>query len=114
MKSKVYKLEGKLFRYDFDRCTVEYVAKADAEELKDEAEWVQKYGEPLFGIDHDGYMVLDSAGLIRENWESRESRDSYLSAWSSDLDEESLALARDFEKYELPYMMQQMDGRRLA
>lgn len=28
MKSKVYKLDGKMFRYNFDRNTVEYVAKA--------------------------------------------------------------------------------------
>ena len=105
MKSKVYKLEGKLFRYNFDRCTVEYVAKAGEEELKDEAEWMQKYGEPLFGIGHDGYMVIDSIGLSRENWENREARDGYLSAWAADLEAESCRLAADFVKYDLPYLV---------
>ncbi len=105
MKSKVYELKGKLFRYNFDRCVVEYVAKAGEEELKDEAEWLERYGRPLFGLDADGYMVLDSAGLSRENWENREARDSYLFAWTTDLDEEAAALAADFEKYELPYLV---------
>ena len=101
MKSKVYKLDGKMFRYNFDRNTVEYVAKAGNEELKDEAEWMQKYGEPLFGIDHDGYMVIDSIGLSRENWENREARDSYLHGWAQDLGEESSRLAAEelMEKY---------------
>lgn len=105
MKSKVYKLDGKMFRYNFDRSTVEYVAKAGKEELKDEAEWMQKHGEPLFGIDHDGYMVIDSIGLSRENWENREARDGYLSAWAADLEAESSRLAADFVKYELPYLV---------
>ena len=105
MKSKVYKLNGKLFRYNFDRCTVEYVVKAGKEELKDEDEWMQKHGEPLFGIDHDGYMVIDSIGLSRENWKNREARDEYLSAWSMDLDAESSALVDSFVKYELPYLV---------
>ena len=101
MKSNVYKLGGKMFRYNFDRSTVEYVAKAG----KDEAEWTQKYGEPLFGIDRDGYMVIDSIGLSRENWENREARDGYLSAWAADLEAESSRLAADFVKYELPYLV---------
>ena len=105
MKSKVYKLEGKLFRYNFDRSTVEYVVKAGKDELKDEAEWMQKYGEPLFGIDHDGYMVIDSIGLSRENWENREACDGYLHGWVVDLEAEAARLAADFVKYELPYLV---------
>lgn len=105
MKSNVYKLGGKMFRYNFDRSTVEYVAKAGKDELKDEAEWMQKYGEPLFGIDRDGYMVIDSIGLSRENWENREARDGYLYSWAQDLDAESSRLAANFVKYGLPYLM---------
>lgn len=104
MKSRVYKLDGKLFRYNFDCCTVEYVTKAGKDELKDEAEWIQNHGKPLFGIDHDGYMVIDSIGLSRENWENREARDDYLHGWSQDLDAESSRLADDFVKFELPYL----------
>ena len=105
MKSNVYELKGKLFRYNFDRCVVEYVAKAGEEELKDEAEWLERYGSPLFGLDADGYMVLDSIGLSRENWENREARDGYLSGWVLDLDAEASRLADDFVKYELPYLV---------
>lgn len=93
-----------MFRYNFDRCTVECVAKADEEELKDEAEWMQKYREPLFGIDRDGYMMIDSIGLSLENWEDREARDGYLHGWAQDLEAESSRLVADFVKYEFPYL----------
>lgn len=39
MKSKPYKLNGKLFRYDFDHSMVEYIYKADAEDIALEEEW---------------------------------------------------------------------------
>ena len=32
MKSKPYKVSGKLFRYDFDSSTVEYISKAEPED----------------------------------------------------------------------------------
>ena len=41
----------------------------------------------------------------RENWENREARDGYLHGWAQDLDTESSALAADFVKYELPYLV---------
>lgn len=104
MRSKPYKLHGKLFRYDFDRSTVEYIAKASAEDLKDEAEWKEKYGRPLLGIGEDGYMVISTVGLAKENWKNKATRDEYLSEWAFDLDEEGSALAADFVKYELPHL----------
>lgn len=33
MKSQPYKASGKLFRYDFDSSMVEYIAKAELEEM---------------------------------------------------------------------------------
>lgn len=104
MKSKPYKLHGKLFRYDFDQSVVEYISKAGPEEIADNAEWVKKHGSPLFDIDADGYMTIDTVGLHRENWKSKDARDEYLSCWCVDLEEESAALAADFVKYELPYL----------
>lgn len=105
MKSKVYKLDGRLFRYDFDNAVVEYIVKADNEYLKDNEEWLQKYGRPLFDIDHDGYIVLDSIGLSLENWQDREARNGYLESWAMDLDEEESRLGEDFIRYELPYLV---------
>ena len=116
MKSKVYKLDGKMFRYNFDRNTVEYVAKAGNEELKDEAEWMQKYGEPLFGIDHDGYMVIDSIGLSREKnfyitnivkCRPPRNRDPLNTEQDACIGYlwDQMALAADFVKYELPYLV---------
>ena len=53
----------------------------------------------------DGYIVLDTIGLSRENWADKEARDSYLFGWCNDLDEELSSMAADFVKYELPYLM---------
>lgn len=105
-KSKPYKLEGKLFRYDFDQSIVEYIAKAEKEDLENEAEWKREHaGQPLCGIDADGYMVLDTIGLSAENWRNKEARDDYLRGLCFDLDEQAACLMANFERYELPYLI---------
>ena len=106
MKSEPYKLNGKLFRYNFDTCTVEYIQRADRETKEADAEWKRTHGgRSLYGVGEDGYIVLDTIGLSRENWADKEARDSYLSGWCNDLDEELSSMAADFVKYELPYLM---------
>lgn len=106
MKSKPYKLNGKLFRYDDENCLVEYIEKADPETVKADEEWrADHQGRSLYGVGADGYIVLDTAGLSRENWKNREARDGYLSAWCNDLDAELSAMTNDFVKYELPYLL---------
>ena len=103
MKSKIYKLDGKLFRYDFNKCQVEYVCKATPEEIQDEEEWAQKHpGDRLWNIDPDGYMTIDVIGLSPENWKDREARDAYLTGWVQDLDDEASYLMDQFVKFELP------------
>lgn len=104
MKSNPYKFYGKLFRYDFDWSVVEYIAKATEEDIADEAKWKEKHGEPLLGIDNDGYMVISTVGFQKDNWKSKVTRDEYLSEWCCDLDGESSALAADFIKYEFPHL----------
>lgn len=101
MKSKPYKVSGKLFRYDFDSSTVEYIAKAGTEEIEADREWKETYGRSLYGIGDDGYMVLDTIGLNRKNWENRAARDEYLSGWAVDLDAEAEALVADFLRWEM-------------
>lgn len=105
--SKVYKHEGKLFRYDFDKCLVQFVSKATEEERNDNEEWQAKHGRDLWDIDEDGYMVIDSVGLRAENWKNKEARDEYLDEYCFDLDDESSYEAAMFEKYELPYLQQE-------
>lgn len=106
MKSKPYTLNSKLFRFDFDTCTVEYIMKADEDDLKSDEDWKRTHGgRSLYGIGDDGYIVLNGIGLSRENWENKEARDGYLSAWCNDLDEELASMAADFVKYELPYLV---------
>lgn len=102
MKSKVIKVSGKSFRYDFDHCIVELVIKAGKEEIAEEEEWRAKYGRPLYGIDNDGYMVIDEAGLCMDSWTHKDTRNEYLTGWAEELDEEAQQLAADFVKYELP------------
>ena len=105
MKSKPYKVSGKLFRYDFDSSTVEYIAKAGTEEIEADREWKETHGRSLYGIGDDGYMVLDTIGLNRKNWEDKGARDEYLAAWDVDLDAELEEMTSNFVKYELPYLV---------
>ena len=106
MKSSPYKLNGKLFRYNFDTCIVEYIMKADKDDLETDEEWKRTHdGRSLLGIGGDGYIILDSIGLSRENWKNKEARDGYLSAWCNDLDDELASMTADFVKYELPYLI---------
>lgn len=106
MKSSPYKLNGKLFRYNFDTCIVEYIMKADKDDLETDEEWKRTHdGRSLLGIGGDGYIILDSIGLSRENWKNKEARDGYLSAWCNDLDDELASMEADFVKYELPYLI---------
>ena len=54
MKSSPYKLNGKLFRYNFDTCIVEYIMKADKDDLEADEEWKRTHGgRSLFGIGSD-------------------------------------------------------------
>lgn len=85
--SGIYKRDGFSFRYNFDRCLVEYVSKASKEELADNEEWQQKYGRNLWDIDENGYIVIDAVGLRPENWKNKEARDGYLDEWIFDLRE---------------------------
>lgn len=101
MKSRPYKLGDKLFRYDFDSSMVEYILKAEPVEIEAEREWPEKHDGPLYGIGADRYMVLDTIGLNRKNWENRAARDEYLSGWAVDLDAEAEALAADFLRWEM-------------
>lgn len=106
-KSRPYKLNGKIFRYDYGNSVVEYIYKASAEDIKDEQEWIAEHGRPLIGIDADGYSVVETVGLSARNWRDKEVRDECLSGWADDLDEEGAYLAEQFMKYELPMMQKE-------
>ena len=84
--SGVYKREGFSFRYNFERCIVEYVSKPSKEELADNEEWVAKFGKPLWDIE-EGFIVIDAVGLCPENWKNKEVRDEYLDEWIFELRE---------------------------
>ena len=104
MKSLPYNVSGKMFRYDFDNSTVEYIAKAEPEQIESERCWKNVHGGTLYGIGDDGYMVLDTIGLSRTNWEDKETRDEYLAAWAADIDEWVEMMASDFVEHELPHL----------
>ena len=110
MLSKPYKYNDKLFRYNFDTGEVQYISKADKEMLEDNEEWQVKYGRNLWDIDAEGYIILGTVGLHPDNWKNKAARDEYLSGWCIDLDAETQSLARDFERYELPGLLKQMEG----
>jgi len=93
-----YGREKKSFQYDRKRAVVLYVAKAGIEEIADNQEWVAKYGKPLFEIQEDGYMIIDSIGLSRENWDNKEARDEYLHGWCMNMEEEQAYMTADLAK----------------
>lgn len=86
-KSGIYKYNGKRFRYDYEHAIVEYVAKATAQEKKDNEEWIAKFGKPLWDIDEGGYLLIDSIGLSRENWKDKEARNGYLEEYCYQLED---------------------------
>lgn len=95
-KSKAYKRSGKLFRYNYDHCTVEWITKATEKEYADNEEWMVKWNSKLWNIDDDGYIVIDSVGLSKPNWMHKNMRDSYLDMWIDEIEEELSCLANDF------------------
>lgn len=102
MKSKPYKHGGKLFRYDFDECMVEYIYKVTPAMLQDNEEWLKEFGEPLWNIDADGYCIAECVGLRTENWKNKESRDGYLDQWIDEMAEEAAYEMDFFMKHEYP------------
>lgn len=96
MKSRVYKYNNKLFRYDYDESVLEWVCKPTKEMLKDNEDWVSRFGHPLWTID-DGYNVIQTIGLSRESFET--DRESYFAMWSDDLDEESAYLLAHYKRF---------------
>ena len=99
MKSNPYKLDGKLFRYDFDHSMVEYIFKAEAEDIAFEQEWEKTHDYRIYEIDAEGYMVMEAVGLHKVNWTNKAARDEYLAAWIVDLDAEAEAMAKEFMKW---------------
>jgi len=65
--SRVHKVGKKSFRYNYDRATLEWVCKPDAQMIEDNKEWQEKFGKDLWDI-VDGYVVFDTIGLGRDNW----------------------------------------------
>lgn len=102
MRTQIYRFRGKIFRYRFDDAVVEHVAKADADMIAEEKDWIARHGTPLLDLDADGYFVLSAAGLSRQNWTRKSVRDEYLEEWCCEIDAESSILAENFMRYEMP------------
>ena len=78
MKSAIYKFNDRKFRYDYDRCLVEYGFIAETE---DDIE--------IFGAKELGdFVLVDEIGLSKENWDNKEVRDEYLMEYCYRLEEE--------------------------
>lgn len=97
--SGIYKYNGRNFRYDFEHAVVQYVAKATAQDRKDNEEWIKKFHKPLWEIDEKGWLLVDSIGLMRDNWMDKEARDEYLDEYCWQLDEICECEAAGLEAY---------------
>lgn len=84
--SRIYKVGHRRFRYNYENCHIEYIAKADKETLKTNEEWLERNGYPLWDIDEKGYSIIDSIGCFLEDW--KESPRGMCEMWAGDLDEE--------------------------
>lgn len=96
MKSRPYRRNGKLFRYDYDNGIVECIVKAGKQVIKENAEWMEKFGKPMLDLDEQGYWTRDEAGLMAENWKNKAARDEYLDEWILEMEEEAERLAEEF------------------
>ncbi len=96
--SDIQKVGGRLFRYKEERAIVEFIEEATPDMYKDDEEWIEKHGYPLWDIDAEGYIVLDSVGLSKENWEDDEARMNYLTEYANEIDSEIAYLSKDFIK----------------
>lgn len=93
----LYKFGDRSFVYDKENSLVISVFK-DKEELE------------ILGKDTP-WRDLDSVGLSFKNWQDKEARDEYLTAYTDDLDAECSYLANDFIKNELPMYQQNKDSK---
>lgn len=88
--SRIYKVGNRRFRYNYEHCVIEYIAKADKQILKDNEEWIERHGYPLWEIDEKGYEVIDSIGCFLEDW--KESPKGMCEMWAGDIEEEMRCL----------------------
>lgn len=102
IKSSLYQFRGRLFRYNYQNSMVEYICKADPEDVADDEARVAAHKPPLYNIDEEGFMVITTIGLHRDNWNNEGARREYLSQWSNELDEEVASLAHNFLRFEYP------------
>lgn len=94
--SHLFEYRGKYFRYDYENALVNWVSLPTEEEKQDNKEWLEKYCKPLYTMDEFGYIVNDSVGLRKENWDNKEARCEYLDGYIEDLEEEARILAEEF------------------
>lgn len=78
---------------------IEYIFKAEAEDIAFEQEWEKTHDYRIYEIDAEGYMVMEAVGLHKDNWTNKAARDEYLAAWIVDLDAEAEAMAKEFMKW---------------
>ena len=70
--SKVVKVSGKMFRYNYTDCEIEYIYKDDGK-----------------------IKVADSIGLSKKSWDDKDLRSAYLEDYAYQLDCEAEELMRE-------------------
>jgi adenylate cyclase class IV len=83
--SKVYEYEGSHFRYNYERCLLEYVSLEDVD-IDDRNEIVVTKRETP--------EVIDSIGLSKENW--KDNPEYWIEEYSDQITEECHYLAQEF------------------
>lgn len=95
--SSPYEFENKLFRYNYEDCLVEWIHKATEKEIEENEEWKKAHNNHhLYNIGEDGFEIIDTVGLRKENWNNKEIRNEYLEEWCFEINEETSILMEDF------------------
>lgn len=89
--SRTYKVGKDMFRYNYEKSLLEWVCKPTADMLEDNKECQAEMGKDLWDI-VDGYAVIDSIGLRRDNW--KDSPKYWCERYADEIREECAWIAR--------------------
>jgi hypothetical protein len=82
--SKHYNVKGRLYRYNYEACELEWISWFDS----------VFEGDELVEVKLDEPMVIDSIGLSPENW--KDNPEYWIDCYAAEVEEELAALAEEF------------------
>ena len=66
--SEVITVGSRNFRYDYAAREIQWIGKVTEEEIKENEEWFAEFGELLYEVDEDGYLLNEVYPTPIEVW----------------------------------------------